>query len=164
MSLRGWLRFREGCWETASASYDRALGIFSDLQADKLLAQTHLRLGNIAFERSRTEDAAAHFGLARNIAVEAHVPVQELRTLLEAVQPQQPPQVNVSLQRAAQQDDDRQRAKMEAELNHMALARAEIERTNRIAQGAVARISQPVSPIQETVSYTHLTLPTNREV
>ena len=32
----------------------------------------------------------------RKIAVEAHVPVNELRTLLEAVQPPQPPQVNIS--------------------------------------------------------------------
>ena len=45
----------------------------------------------------------------RNIAVEAHVPVNELRTLLQAVQPQQAPQVNISLARAAQQSDERQR-------------------------------------------------------
>ena len=66
----------------------------------------------------------------RNIAVEAHVPVNELRTLLEAVRPPQPTPVNISLQRAAQQDDDAQRARMEAELNHMTLARQQMQDRN----------------------------------
>ena len=69
MSLRGSLRFGEGSWETAVASYDRALRIFADSGEDRLLAKTHLRLGNIAFERSRMEDAAAHFDQARETAV-----------------------------------------------------------------------------------------------
>jgi len=117
------------------------------------------RIEETLTDQSKAIDGARSDEIStRNIAVEAHVPVNELRTLLEAVQPQQP-QVNISLARAAQQDDDRQRAEMQAELNHMALARAEIERTNRIAQEAVARISQPVSPIQEIVQHFHQVVP-----
>ena len=48
---------------------------------------------------------------------------------------------------------------MEAELNHMTIARQQLERTSRIAQEAVARISQPVSPIQEIVQHFHQVTP-----
>ena len=118
------------------------------------------RIEETLTDQSKAIDGARSDEIStRNIAVEAHVPVNELRTLLEAVIPQQPTPVNISLTRAAEQDDDRQRAQMKAELNHMALARAEIERTNRIAQEAVARISQPVSPVQEIVQHFHQVVP-----
>lgn len=47
------------------------LVIFSDLGEEELLAQTHLRLGNIAFERLQMQTATTHFDQARKLALEA---------------------------------------------------------------------------------------------
>ncbi|MFH1568417.1 MAG: tetratricopeptide repeat protein [Gemmatimonadota bacterium] len=69
--LTGWVQARQASWNEALRSYGQALEIYSDLGDEVSVATVHLRVGNIAFERSRLEEAEQRFRDARAAAEKA---------------------------------------------------------------------------------------------
>ena len=67
----GWLHSGKGEWKQALELYDRALSIFTDLGETRWCITTYMRLGNIAFERSRLEEAASYFNKAKEAALKS---------------------------------------------------------------------------------------------
>ena len=66
--LMGWVLARQAKWGDAEGTYRRALELYSGLGDERNVATVHLRMGNIAFERSDLEAAAAAYMDARATA------------------------------------------------------------------------------------------------
>lgn len=67
----GWLHYRKGEWEQAEKLYRDALEIFTDVDDAEKSAKLHMRLGNIAFEHSRLDEATSYFDSARDTALQS---------------------------------------------------------------------------------------------
>lgn len=68
LTLMGWVMARQQKWDDAARLYDRAQELYGALGDERNVAVVHLRKGNIAFERSDLETAAAAYRDAKATA------------------------------------------------------------------------------------------------